>query len=49
MYNYIWKVWKDKKLKSWVSFSQLKRILDSSFSGFSLSSCPQHSLKELLL
>jgi hypothetical protein len=37
------------KLKSRVSFIQLKPILDIFLRGFSLSSCPQHSLKALLL
>jgi hypothetical protein len=37
------------KLKSRVSFIQLKPILDILLHGFSLSSCPQHSLKVLLL
>jgi hypothetical protein len=38
-----------QELKSRVSFIQLKPILDISLRGFSLSSCPQHSLKVLLL
>jgi hypothetical protein len=37
-----------QKLKSRVSFIQLKPILDILLRGFSLSSCPQHSLKVLL-
>jgi hypothetical protein len=36
-------------MKSWVSFIQLKPILDISLRGFSLPSCPQHSLRVLLL
>jgi hypothetical protein len=36
-------------LKSMVSFIQLKPILDKFLWGFSLSSCPQHSLKILTL
>jgi hypothetical protein len=38
-----------QKLKSRVSFVQLKPILDLFLRGFNLSSCPQHSLKVLLL
>jgi hypothetical protein len=38
-----------QKLKSRVTFIQLKLVLDIFFRGFSLSSCPQHSLKALLL
>jgi hypothetical protein len=38
-----------EKLKSRVSFIQLKPILDIFSPGFSLSSCPQHNLKVLLL
>jgi hypothetical protein len=37
------------QLKSRVSFSQMKPILDIFLCGSSLSSCPQHSLKVLLL
>jgi transcription initiation factor IIE alpha subunit len=33
-----------QRLKSRVSFTQQKPILDIFLSGFSLSSCPQHSL-----
>jgi hypothetical protein len=36
------------KLKSRVSFIELKPILDIFLHGFSHSSCPQHSLKVLL-
>jgi hypothetical protein len=38
-----------QKLKSRVSLIQLKPILDIFLHGFSLSSCPKHSLKDLLL
>jgi hypothetical protein len=38
-----------QKLKSRVSLIHLKPILDIFLRGFSLSSCPQHSLKVLLL
>jgi hypothetical protein len=38
-----------QKLKSWLSFIQLKTILDIFLSGFGLSNCPQHCLKVLLL
>jgi hypothetical protein len=38
-----------QKLKSWSPFIQLKPILDIFLRGFSPSSCPQHSLKVLLL
>jgi hypothetical protein len=38
-----------QKLKSMVTFIQLKPILDIPLRGFSLPSCPQHSLKALLL
>jgi hypothetical protein len=38
-----------QKLKSRVSFIQLKPVLDIFLRGFSLFSCPQHSLKLLLL
>jgi hypothetical protein len=38
-----------QKLKSRASFIQLKTILNIFLRGFSLSSCPQHSLKLLLL
>jgi hypothetical protein len=38
-----------QKLKSRVSFIQLKPVLDIFLRGFSLSSCPQHGLKVLLL
>jgi transcription initiation factor IIE alpha subunit len=37
------------KLKSRVSFIQLMPVLDISLRGFSLSSCPHHSLNALLL
>jgi hypothetical protein len=36
-------------MKSRVSYIQLKPILDISLRGFSLSSCPQLSLKVLFL
>jgi hypothetical protein len=39
----------DKKLKSRFPFIQIKTILDFFLRGFSISSCPQHSLKVLLL
>jgi hypothetical protein len=38
-----------QELKSRVSFIQLKPVLDIFLRGFSLSSCPQHSLRVLLL
>jgi hypothetical protein len=38
-----------QKLKSRISFIQLKPILDIFLRGFSLSTSPQHSLKALLL
>jgi hypothetical protein len=38
-----------QKLKSRFSFTQLKPILDIFLFGFSLSSCPQHSLKVPML
>jgi hypothetical protein len=43
------KIFLSQKLKSRISFIQLKPILDISLHSFSLSSCPQHSLKVLLL
>jgi hypothetical protein len=38
-----------QKLKSMVFLIQLKPVLDIFLRSFSLSSCPQHSLKVLLL
>jgi hypothetical protein len=38
-----------QKLKSRVSFIHLQPVLDIFLRGFSLSNCPQHSLKVLLV
>jgi hypothetical protein len=45
----LFRTWKDKKLKSIVSFIQPKPMSDSFLPGFSLFSFPEHSLKVLLL
>jgi hypothetical protein len=47
--NHCHNIFLGQYLKSRTSFIQLKPILDISLRGFSLSSCPQHSLKVLLL
>jgi hypothetical protein len=44
-----WAISSSVKLKSRVSFVQLKPMLDIVLQDFSLSSCPQHSQKVLLL
>jgi hypothetical protein len=45
----LFKTIKTKKLESRASFIQLKPVLDILLRSFSLSTCPQHSLKVLLL
>jgi hypothetical protein len=46
---FIYKMYKDEELKFMVSFIHFKPILDIFSCGFSFSSCPQHSLKALML